>query len=146
MRSSTDWLDFCKTQRIAVVAGGRSNERDVSLSSGRHILESLQKQSYQAYLLDPKSDDLRDQSYDLAFNALHGEFGEDGVIQGFFESMGIPYTGCGVFPASLGYNKPLFKQWLNAVNIPTARFEIGSENPKLLYPFVAKPINCVKGI
>ena len=83
--------------RVAVLMGGKSGERDVSLRSGKNVLASLLKQGFFAVAIDPAESDLiseiKKNKADVAYLALHGKFGEDGVVQGLLEHYGIPYTG-----------------------------------------------------
>ena len=86
-----------KQEKIAVLLGGTSAEREVSLNSGTAVLNALRKQGYDAYPIDPKEfpvATLKEQGFDRVFNILHGRGGEDGTMQGLLEQIGIPYTGC----------------------------------------------------
>ena len=89
-----------KDIKIAVLCGGMSNERDVSLRSGKKVYESLIKQGFKNSVLidvdENVASKLKDAKIEYAYNALHGKFGEDGCIQGLLEILKIPYTGCGV--------------------------------------------------
>jgi len=88
--------------KVAVLFGGKSAEREVSLNSGARVLDALQRQGVDAHAFDPaarKLDELA--AYDRAFIALHGRHGEDGTIQGALELMGIPYTGSGVMASRM---------------------------------------------
>ena len=90
--------------RIALLSGGWSGEREISLKSGEAVYSALDKQKYDVSRYDPR-DDLADlmrdrESIDIAFILLHGKFGEDGCIQGFLDLMGIPYVGSGVLPSA----------------------------------------------
>lgn len=92
--------------RVAVLLGGKSAEREVSLHSGSRVLAALQRQGVDAYAFDPaerKLDELA--GFDRAFIALHGRYGEDGTIQGALELMHIPYTGSGVMASAVGMDK-----------------------------------------
>ena len=87
--------------QVAVLMGGRSAEREVSLKSGAAVLAALRKSGVDAHPFDPAERDLhvlREEKFDRVFIALHGRFGEDGTVQGALELMGIPYTGSGVLP------------------------------------------------
>ena len=97
---------------VAMLYGGRSTEREVSLDSGRSCAEALRKKGYQVVLLDVGLDvaeRLRELKVDVAFVALHGRWGEDGCIQGLLESMDIPYTCSGVLASSVGMDKVFSK-------------------------------------
>lgn len=112
--------------RIAVLAGGTSAERDVSLSSGGHAQEALLQAGYGAVdVLDPADSDfietLRRGSYDVAFVALHGVGGEDGMVQHILEYLGIPYTGSGPIASGCGMDKELSKVLYEHAGIPAAR-------------------------
>lgn len=95
-------------KRIAMLYGGRSSERDVSLHTGKGCADALRERGYDVTLVDVDLEvaaRLREPRIDVAFIALHGRFGEDGAIQGLLESMGIPYTGSGVLASALGMDK-----------------------------------------
>ena len=94
--------------RIGVLMGGRSAERDVSLRTGTAVHRSLVHRGYDAVAIDvgpTLAQDLRDQKIGLVFLALHGPGGEDGAIQGFLETLGIPYTGSGIQASAIGMHK-----------------------------------------
>jgi D-alanine-D-alanine ligase len=94
--------------KVAVLMGGRSAEREISLKSGTMILGALKRQGIQAEVFDPAEQDLLQlaaQRYERVFIALHGRQGEDGTIQGALECMGIPYTGSGVLASALAMDK-----------------------------------------
>lgn len=111
--------------KVAVLLGGSSAERDISLESGSAVLKALQESGVNAHGFDPEEKFLADliaENYDAAFIVLHGRGGEDGVIQGALESLGIPYTGSGVLGSALGMDKSRSKRlWLN-YGLPTAQF------------------------
>jgi D-alanine-D-alanine ligase len=99
-------------KKVAVLYGGRSSEREVSLNSGRGCAEALRSRGYDVALIDVDlqiAERLRSTGAVVAFIALHGRFGEDGCIQGLLESMGIPYTGSGVLASALGMDKAFSK-------------------------------------
>jgi len=99
-------------KKVAVLYGGRSVERDVSLRTGKACAEALRERGYDATLVDVDLDvaaRLREARAEVAFIALHGRWGEDGSIQGLLESMGIPYTGSGVLASALGMDKVFSK-------------------------------------
>src|SRR5512145_2277228 len=107
--------------RIGVLMGGQSAERDVSLRTGAAVHRSLVRRGYDAVAIDvgpTLAQDLRDQKIDLAFLALHGPGGEDGAIQGFLETLGIPYTGSGVRASAIGMHKVMTKTLLASARIP----------------------------
>ena len=99
-------------KRVAVLYGGRSTEREVSLKTGAACADALRQKGYDVTLVDVDLEAaarLREARADVAFVALHGRWGEDGCIQGLLESMGIPYTGSGVLASSVGMDKVLSK-------------------------------------
>ncbi|NLV16265.1 MAG: D-alanine--D-alanine ligase [Syntrophomonadaceae bacterium] len=111
--------------RIAVLMGGRSKEREVSLRSGRAVVESLKRRGYEAIPVDADAGvaaELQKLAPDLAFIALHGRYGEDGSIQGLLEMLDIPYTGCGVASSAICMDKVITKKLLVYEGIPTAPF------------------------
>ena len=115
-----------KRKRIAVLMGGQSSEREISLRTGQAILKALQKKGYQAFPIDAGSDvafRLKEKKVDIAFIALHGRLGEDGTIQGLLEVMGIPYTGSGVMASALSMNKVMSKKVFAFHEIPTPEFQ-----------------------
>jgi D-alanine-D-alanine ligase len=99
-------------KKVAVLYGGRSSEREVSLRTGAGCAEALRQKGYDAALVDVDLEvaaRLRELGAEVAFLALHGRWGEDGAIQGLLESMGIPYTGSGVLASALGMDKVMSK-------------------------------------
>jgi D-alanine-D-alanine ligase len=116
-------LEAKKFGRVAVLMGGRSNERDISFESGNAVLEALLRKKIDAIAIDPKIDELkRLKFFDRAFICLHGQDGEDGKIQTFLESINLPYTGSGILPSSLGMDKFKCKTIWKAKNISTPVF------------------------
>lgn len=112
--------------RVAVIAGGRSAEREVSLWSGREVLAALAARGHDAELVDLDDhvwDRLRDGSYDCAFIALHGRLGEDGSIQGLLEVLGLPYTGSGVLASALCMDKSMANQVMRWAGLPVPDWE-----------------------
>ncbi len=94
--------------KVAVLLGGRSAEREVSLSSGAAVLAALKRSGVDAYAFDPAVQNLQalvEEGFDRVFIALHGRYGEDGTVQGALELLGIPYTGSGVMASALGMDK-----------------------------------------
>jgi D-alanine-D-alanine ligase len=107
--------------RVGVLMGGQSAERDVSLRTGTAVHRSLVHRGYDAVAIDvgpTLAQDLRDQKIDLVFLALHGPGGEDGAIQGFLETLGIPYTGSGIQASAIGMHKVATKTLLASARIP----------------------------
>ena len=114
-------------EKIAVLYGGDSAEREVSLRSGEAIAKGLKNAGFEAVLVDTKDyclSQLIELKIDRAFIALHGRGGEDGCIQGALEFMGIPYTGSGVLGSALSMDKNRSKQVMQAIGLPTAPFVI----------------------
>ena len=111
--------------KVAVLMGGPSAEREVSLISGKAVLEALRSKGVDAHAFDPAERplfDLKGEGYERVFIALHGRFGEDGTVQGALEVMGIPYTGSGVMASALSMDKWRTKLVWHAAGIPTPRF------------------------
>ena len=111
--------------RVAVVLGGSSAEREVSLDSGRNVLEALRAQDVDAHGVDGVPallESLRGKRYDRVFNILHGRGGEDGTLQGALESLGVPYTGSGVLGSALTMDKIRTKQVWIAAGLATPAF------------------------
>lgn len=111
--------------KVAVLMGGRSAEREISLMSGRGVLTALLSQGIDAHAFDPAQRDLTDlkkEGFERCFIALHGRFGEDGTVQGALELLGIPYTGSGVMASSIAIDKTMTKRvWLSE-NVPTPKY------------------------
>ncbi|HEY3307713.1 MAG TPA: D-alanine--D-alanine ligase [Desulfuromonadaceae bacterium] len=139
-----------KTKKIAVLMGGLSAEREVSLKSGAAVLLALQNLGYQAVGIDVGRDlaaVLASEVIEAAFIALHGRYGEDGCVQGLLELMQIPYTGSGVLASALAMHKLYSKQAFAANNILTAPFyhfrqgeQISSSDIPFGMPLVVKPV------
>lgn len=109
--------------KVAVIMGGVSAEREVSLNSGKEIIKNLDKNKYEVIEVVMNSkNDIIDKLYgiDFAFIALHGKFGEDGTIQALLETFNIPYSGCGVLTSSLCMDKNMTKRILKSEGVPTA--------------------------
>lgn len=117
-------------QRIAVLMGGDSAEREVSLMSGETVLRALADAGFQSFPVDPAEPGWRERlaGVDCAFIALHGPGGEDGCIQGALEFMGVPYTGSGVLGSALAMDKLRTKQLWQGVGLATAGFEVLSDD------------------
>jgi D-alanine-D-alanine ligase len=111
--------------KVAVLMGGSSAERDISLMSGGGVLQALQSQGVDAHAFDPSTQDLSElkkQGFTRCFIALHGRHGEDGTVQGALELLGIPYTGSGVMASSIGMDKVMTKRVWIAEGLPTPRY------------------------
>ena len=108
--------------KVAVLMGGHSAEREVSLMSGQGVLSALQSLGVNAHAFDPAHQDLQQlkaQGFERCFIALHGRFGEDGTVQGALELMGIPYTGAGVMASSVAMDKVMTKRIWRSEALPT---------------------------
>jgi D-alanine-D-alanine ligase len=113
--------------KVAVLLGGKSAEREVSLKSGGMVLAALRKKGVDAHPFDPKERDVQDlvkERFARVFIALHGRFGEDGTLQGVLEWLGIPYTGSGVLASALAMDKVRTKRLWAAEGLPTAPYEV----------------------
>ncbi|MBB6013392.1 D-alanine-D-alanine ligase [Aquamicrobium lusatiense] len=135
-------------KHVAVLMGGFSSERPVSISSGNACADALEAEGYRVTRVDVGRDVgavLAELRPDVAFNALHGPYGEDGLIQGVLEYLEIPYTHSGVLASALAMNKEQAKRVARAAGIPVAesrvvnRFDIRGEHP-MVPPYVVKPV------
>jgi len=135
--------------KVAVLMGGTSNERDISLESGEAVLNALLRKKISAVSIDPKKDDLNKLSdFDRAFICLHGKDGEDGEIQTFLETINLPYTGSDIHSSSLGMDKFECKTIWKSKNISTPNFmqvshvdDYESASNCCGLPFFIKPAN-----
>ncbi len=136
------------TKRVALLLGGRSPERDVSLVSGEKVAQALRAKGYEVIQIDPQDADWQDQlsasEPDLAFNALHGEWGEDGRIQGVLEYLQIPYTHSGVMASALAMDKQRAKAVLRDAGVACPEGKIvnrfdAAKAHVMDPPYVAKP-------
>jgi D-alanine-D-alanine ligase len=143
-------LDQWQGKKIAVLMGGLSAEREISLRTGNAVLRSLQQSGLHAVGLDAGRDlpfRLTELQVEVAFIALHGRYGEDGTVQGLLELMQIPYTGSGVLASSLAMNKLVTKQVLLHHGVATPAFAVYRKGDDLeaflsglsACPLVAKP-------
>ncbi len=109
--------------RVALLAGGKSNEREISLASGDGAREALQAAGFPVVDIDPANpDDLKrliEEHFDVAFLCLHGKYGEDGTVQGLLDIVGIPYTCSGVWSSALAMDKPKAKVFYEKAGVPT---------------------------
>jgi D-alanine-D-alanine ligase len=136
-----------KKLRIGVIMGGLSSEREISLLTGRSIVKTLKANGHRVAAIDLNTRSLKkviNAGIDVAIIALHGTYGEDGVIQGILEFLGIPYTGSGVLASALGMNKIMSKQVFDSNGIPNAKWTVINSvkeagNIKIPYPLVFKP-------
>jgi D-alanine-D-alanine ligase len=116
--------------KVAVLMGGASAEREVSLMSGTGVLAALRSQGVDAHAFDPSERDLvelKREGFARCFIALHGRFGEDGTVQGALELLGIPYTGSGVMASSIAIDKIMTKRVWIAEGIPTPKYKLLSQ-------------------
>jgi len=135
--------------KVAVLMGGPSAEREISLMSGQGVLGALRDRGVDAHAFDPAERDLwelRRDRFARAFIALHGRYGEDGTVQGALETLGIPYTGSGVMASALAMDKWRTKLVWIAAGIPTPRFRVVDESTdpmrlvaELGLPLIVKP-------
>ena len=137
------------TKHVAVIMGGWSAERDVSLVTGQAVADALKQRGYQVTEVDAGRNlaaQLQDLGPDIVFNALHGRWGEDGCVQGILEVLNTPYTHSGVMASAVAMDKPMAKKLFERVGIPCAAHkivtygELAAEDP-MARPYVVKPIN-----
>tara|TARA_Y100000992_G_C21265295_1_gene493652 strand:- start:623 stop:1537 length:915 start_codon:yes stop_codon:yes gene_type:complete len=142
-------------KKILIISGGISRERAISLDTGKQVAKELVKNDYKIKNVEPDSkliDIIKSFKPNVIFNALHGQFGEDGYIQTILETTGIPYTHSGVISSAIAMNKELSKKIFIKNNILTPKYIIYSFNKskndliklinkKLKFPVVIKPLN-----
>src|SRR5688572_5300255 len=137
--------------KVAVLMGGRSAEREISLMSGKSVLAALRSKGVDAHAFDPAERDLTElkrDGYGRCFIALHGRGGEDGTVQGALEVLGLPYTGSGVMGSAIAMDKWRTKMIWLANGLPTPRYRIlaGGDDWKAVaqdlgLPLIVKPAN-----
>jgi D-alanine-D-alanine ligase len=139
-----------RNKKIGVLMGGLSPEREISLCTGRAVLEAIGKLGLHAEGIDVDRNIatiLKQKSIDLAFIALHGTYGEDGTIQGLLEYQKIPYTGSGVLGSAIAYDKVKSKELFDLHGIPTAPYQVAVRSQRgnfvrsIELPVVVKPSN-----
>lgn len=139
-----------KDAKIAVLCGGMSSEREVSLRSGKNCLGALHRLGYKnAQIVDVDENVMNSlNGFEYAYNTLHGKYGEDGCIQGVLEILKIPYTGCGVMASAVCMNKEYTKRIMKTADIPLIKsvFLTEGENPvekvkSLKFPLMVKPVS-----
>lgn len=138
-----------KFGKVAVLLGGKSAERAVSLDSGQAVLDALLRSGVQAEAFDPQDRSVTELvNYDRAFIVLHGRGGEDGQIQGVLEWLNIPYTGTGVQGSAIGMDKVKTKQIWQGSDLPTAPYRIITKETdldsviaELGLPVIIKPVH-----
>ena len=139
------------SRSVAVLMGGWSNEREVSLVSGGAILNALEETDFEARGIDVQRDVAQlaaqlSPAPDVVLNALHGRYGEDGCVQGILECLGLTYTHSGVMASALAMDKPMAKRLFEQVGIPCTQHEIATRDDfksgaVMEIPFVIKPLN-----
>lgn len=139
-----------KDSKIAVLCGGMSSEREISLRSGKNCLAALKRLGFaNAEIVDVSENVMNDlKGFDFAYNTLHGKYGEDGCIQGVLEILKIPYTGCGVLSSAICMNKEYTKKIMAMSGLPLIKsvYLLPDENPiekvtQLNYPLMIKPVS-----
>lgn len=137
-------------KKVAVLLGGFSAERDVSLSSGAGCAKALREEGFEVVEIDPKTSDLAAQLHaakpDVVFNALHGRWGEDGCVQGLLELLRIPYTHSGVLSSALAMHKQRTKDIYAAAGLPVVKSIVVDRRAAAAQhlmepPYVVKPVN-----
>lgn len=139
-----------KDSKIAVLCGGMSSEREISLRSGKNCLAALHRLGYKnAEIVDVTPNVMNDlKGFEFAYNTLHGKYGEDGCIQGILEILKIPYTGCGVMSSAICMNKEYTKKVMQTAKLPLIKsvYLLPDEDPvdkvqELNYPLMVKPVS-----
>ena len=135
--------------KVGILLGGKSGERDISLMSGKGVLDALISKGVNAHAFDPGQQaisELAAQKFDRVFIALHGRYGEDGTMQGLLEQMNLPYTGSGVLASALAIDKQATKRLWSSFDLATPRFAMLSANSDwqkiiqdLGLPIIVKP-------
>ena len=141
--------DASQFGKVAVICGGSSNERSVSLDSGAAVLKALQNQGVNATHFDPKDQDITElRKFDRVFNVLHGRGGEDGLLQGVLQWFNIPQTGSGILASALGMDKVRTKQLWQGCGLSTAPFSLLTADTDwqqvvnmLGLPLIIKPVH-----
>lgn len=130
--------------KVAVMFGGTSAEREVSLKSGQAVFNALQAQGIDVHAFDPKFSpltDLQAQAFDRVFIVLHGRGGEDGTMQGALQLLGLPYTGSGVLGSALSMDKIRCKFLFSAHGLPTAPFAVAHKGEAIDYAAMLAKLN-----
>ena len=139
-----------KEAKIAVLCGGMSSEREISLRSGKNCLAALHRLGYKnAQIVDVTQNIMNDlKGFEYAYNTLHGKYGEDGCIQGILEILKIPYTGCGVMASAICMNKEYTKKVMSTAGLPliSSVYLLPNEDPiekvkDLSFPLMIKPVS-----
>jgi len=142
--------------RVAVALGGDSTEREISLLTGKAVLDALARRGIDAHAFDPRERSLAElieQQFSRVWIALHGPGGEDGTLQGALEYLGIPYTGSGVLGSAVGMDKLRTKQLAHSIGVATAQFAVlrGPQDfeitlQRLGLPLIMKPRRCKRTV
>jgi D-alanine-D-alanine ligase len=142
-------VNVAELGKVGVLLGGKSGERDISLMSGKGVLDALISKGVNAHAFDPGQQAITElvaQKFDRVFIALHGRYGEDGTMQGMLEQMNLPYTGSGVLASALAIDKQATKRLWSSFNLATPRFEMLNANSdwqkimrELGLPIIVKP-------
>lgn len=142
--------NISKDSKIAVLCGGMSSEREISLRSGKNCLAALHRLGFSnAQIVDVSENIMNDlKGFEYAYNTLHGKYGEDGCIQGVLEILKIPYTGCGVMASAICMNKEYTKRVMETADLPLIKsvYLLPNEDPikkvnGLTYPLMIKPVS-----
>ncbi len=139
----TNLTNKLKQNKIGVLMGGWSSEREISLRSGENVFQSLKRQGFKAVKIDVTRDfpnQIKKAKIDIAYICLHGKPGEDGTIQGYLELVNIPYTGSDVVGSAIGMDKIMTKRLFEYAKIPTPKYVYLSENCALskMLPVIKK--------
>ncbi len=133
-------------RKIAVLAGGPSCEREISLLSGRAVFDALYSKGYSVLMIDPDdgiAERLKKENVEMAFLALHGTFGEDGTIQRLLDEAGIPYTGCGARVSEIAFDKASAQRLYREAGVPVPDFQVLKKENSFeglgQFPVVVKP-------
>ena len=148
-KAALQQVDISRLGKVAVLLGGSSAERAVSLNSGQAVLDALIRQGVVAEAFDPKDRDINEaQQYDRVFIALHGRYGEDGTVQRELDGLQVPYTGSGVTASAIGMDKWQTKLKWQEANVVTPAYEVinsqsdfAAVEAKLGLPLFVKPAN-----
>ena len=142
--------NISKDSKIAVLCGGMSSEREISLRSGKNCLAALHRLGFSnAQIVDVSENIMNDlKGFEYAYNTLHGKYGEDGCIQGVLEILKIPYTGCGVMASAICMNKEYTKRVMETADLPLIKsvYLLPNEDPiekvnGLTYPLMVKAVS-----
>ena len=142
--------NISKDSKIAVLCGGMSSEREISLRSGKNCLAALHRLGFSnAQIVDVSENIMNDlKGFEYAYNTIHGKYGEDGCIQGVLEILKIPYTGCGVMASAICMNKEYTKKVMSTAGLPliSSVYLLLDEDPvekvkDLSYPLMIKPVS-----